>query len=288
MATVEQVLETATEFMLKSPPGELKEVVHDIRRLISDESILNSTIGATFREYNTDQMIQVPFQDHVMLVTKEGEISEGQYMNPRAGQVVFFDHITQQITGSRPFSGEEVDREVEPYRKAFEAAVGEYIAEHYLNGTATVYGSRNNQKAEITVCISSSKFSPSNYWNGRWRSKWHCDFQIGSTKVDLEGLLKVDVHYYEDGNVQLNTEAMKAGFVTAESSRPEAMADVAIKAIGDLEALYQSDLEDNYHAMDGTTFKALRRILPITRNKVDWEKIHGYRLGVDITEYTKD
>jgi len=98
----------------------------------------------------------------------------------------------------------------------------------------------------------------------------------------------VDVHYFEDGNVQLNTEAMKAAFVTAESSRPEAMAAVAIRAIGDLEALYQSDLEDNYHAMDGTTFKALRRILPITRNKVDWEKIHSYRIGVDITEYTKD
>jgi len=86
---------------------------------------------------------------------------------------------------------EESDKEVEPYRKAFEAAVGTYMAEHYLNGTAMVYGSRNNQKAELIVCISSSKFSPSNYWNGRWRAKWQCDFVIGSTKVDLEGLLKV-------------------------------------------------------------------------------------------------
>lgn len=96
------------------------------------------------------------------------------------------------------------------------------------------------------------------------------------------------MHYFEDGNVQLNTEAMKAAFVSAESSRPEAMAEVAVKAIEDLEALYQSDLEDNYNNMDSTTFKALRRVLPITRNKVDWEKIHAYTWGADITEYTKD
>ena len=74
MATVEQVIETATEFMLKSPPGELKEVVNDIRHLLADESILNSTILPTFREYNTEQMIQVPFQDHAILITKEGEV----------------------------------------------------------------------------------------------------------------------------------------------------------------------------------------------------------------------
>lgn len=96
------------------------------------------------------------------------------------------------------------------------------------------------------------------------------------------------MHYYEDGNVQMNTEAVKAAFVTAELSHPDSLASVAVKAIEDLEALYQSDLEDNYHAMDSTTFKALRRILPITRNKVDWEKIHGYTFGTDITEYTKD
>lgn len=41
--------------------------------------------------------------------------------------------------------------------------------------------------------------------NGRWRSHWSVTFDpsaIGES-VELKGVVKVQVHYYEDGNVQL-------------------------------------------------------------------------------------
>jgi capping protein alpha len=41
-----------------------------------------------------------------------------------------------------------------------------------------------------------------NYRNGRWRSEWTLKL-AGS---QLQGLMRCSVHYYEDGNVQLNTD----------------------------------------------------------------------------------
>ena len=39
--------------------------------------------------------------------------------------------------------------------------------------------------------------------NGKWRSQWSLTFPESGGTVEITGILKVQVHYYEDGNVQL-------------------------------------------------------------------------------------
>jgi len=274
MASQEELTEIANNFLLNAPPGEFMEVVTDVRALLPDQSLLNESAPRTFREYNTEQMIPIesPGHDHKVLITKYGEVADGEYLDPRGGQVLTFDHIKQQVTGQRPISG-ELDSSLEPVRKAFEKHASDYVAQHYPTGATTVYG----RDGQIIIAICSNKLNASNFWNGRWRSTW--TYQNG----ELTGHFKICVHYYEDGNVQLNTDTKQKTTIAEAGKDPETVATAALKAISKMEQQFQSSLETSYTTMGDTTFKALRRHLPITRQRIEWNKILAYKVGENMS-----
>lgn len=105
-------------------------------------------------------------------------------------------------------------------------------------------------------------------------------FHLFVPLTELKGHLRVNVHYYEDGNVQLNTNTVKRTAVRA--SNPAQLADEAVKAISKLEHEFHTSLESSYDMMNETTFKALRRALPMTHTKVQWSKISQYKLGQEL------
>lgn len=92
----------------------------------------------------------------------------------------------------------------------------------------------------------------------------------------LEGTIKVDVHYYEDGNVRLLTNKTVAASIGSETGSAIA------KEISATEKKYQEELNRGFVDLSEGTFKGLRRQLPVTRQKIEWDKLTGYRLGQDI------
>ncbi len=88
--------------------------------------------------------------------------------------------------------------------------------------------------------------------------------------------MKVDVHYYEDGNVRLlTTKPVKASISSGSAS-------TIVREIAVAEKKYQEELNKGFNNLSEGAFKGLRRQLPITRQKIEWDKIAGYRLGQDI------
>ncbi len=86
----------------------------------------------------------------------------------------------------------------------------------------------------------------------------------------------MDVHYYEDGNVRLLTSKAAAASVPSGTG-----AGVAREiALG--EKKYQEELNRSFTSLSEGAFKALRRQLPVTRQKIEWDKVASYRLGQDI------
>lgn len=108
--------------------------------------------------------------------------------------------------------------------------------------------------------------------NGRWRSL----YIYSPSSSSLTGSLKVDVHYYEDGNVRLLTD--KPVSLSVSSSTASAI----VREIALAEKKYQEELNKGFNSLSEGAFKGLRRQLPITRQKIEWDKIAGYRLGQDI------
>lgn len=83
----------------------------------------------------------------------------------------------------------------------------------------------------------------------------------------------MDVHYYEDGNVRMSTSKK------VELSSGIGSADAVVKEIAKAENKYQEELNRAFTSLSEGSFKGLRRQLPVTRQRVEWDKIGGYRVS---------
>lgn len=277
-----QLDERVASFVLQSPPGEINDVLNDVRAIVNDDESLEQGILPALRDYNLAQFItvDVPGTSHQTIVSDIARIpsddeDQERFLDPRSKTSFKFDHLRLEATDSRP---EESDIDVEPLRAALESSALAYISAHYHDGVVAVFSVQPHN--QFIVQIVANKYNPSNYWSGRWRSQYYIDFD---SKM-IEGKVLVNVHYYEQGNVQLETShdltipIPAAVTTTAPNSASKILALIDIE-----ESRLQKSYNDAYHEMAEKAFKGLRRALPLTRQKIDWDKVLGYKLGAELT-----
>lgn len=84
------------------------------------------------------------------------------------------------------------------------------------------------------------------------------------------------MHYYEDGNVRLLTNKPVTATVSSATGAG------IVREIAAAERKYQEELNRGFTNLSEGAFKGLRRQLPVTRQKIEWDKVASYRLGQDI------
>ncbi|KAG8984840.1 F-actin-capping protein subunit alpha [Tulasnella sp. 427] len=298
MSSTEDSMTIASSFLLQSPPGEINDVLSgqselkasptlrhapsgDVRNIIADDAELEKGIAAALEEYNLTQFttVEVPGHQHQVVICEDGRIDDGhdgslpRFLDPRSKTSFSFSHAELTVSDPEPAS---VSEESESFRQVLDTLT--YLQDHYHDGVASVFVL---SPSSFSLVLVANKYNPSNFWSGRWRSRYVIDLDRGQ----ILGKVLINVHYYEQGNVQL--QATHTPSLTLPPPHPtpanSQTATKLLKLIEIQEGEYQTSLANVYHDLGEKTFKGLRRALPMTRSKMDWDKVLGYKLGAELS-----
>jgi len=277
--------EIASNFVLNSPPGQTQKVVEDVTKLVGADCLDAASLEEMVMRVNRDKFlaVEVPGAGYRVLLTPEGQLGGGlTFLDPQGRQALLISHAEQRCTGVKALDAatSAACEGAERVRASVHAAMSRYAADKLPDATVTTYGFVRGGKQRVTCCVGRCNMNLSNYWSGLWRSSWTLEVSEGAASGQLSGSVACNVHYFEDGNVQLDDG-------TKFTQSIEVRGDVGaafVSAVCELEAGFIASMEDIYTTLSESVLNALRRRLPITRVKFDWDNkasVHKLATGLN-------
>jgi capping protein (actin filament) muscle Z-line, alpha len=137
---------------------------------------------------------------------------------------------------------------------------------------------------DLNVTTCSERIDVKNCYAGLWRGDWKINV-LSDTDATLEGSILIHVYCHETCNVQLKTKKSYDSLQIRCSSSSSASLAKAIQAkIATIESDVVAELDDMYHTMD-EKLKALRRVLPVMRTRLEWNVL-AHRMVKKLEETT--
>jgi capping protein (actin filament) muscle Z-line, alpha len=275
----EQIL---NNFLTNAPPGEFDACCADVKGLLGASAgsvFTQAQEAAAARAWDQDQMIAVTSGDHSVLLTKYNCLGDS-YLDSKGKQTIVYNHLSKTVESSAPAT---VDEDLEPWRNALDLECSKYASGFFLNGVCGVYAQPNDPSGAfvVKVCISAALFKGAAFYNGRWRSDYTVTFTPGKAG-DVVGVVKTNVHCFEGGNVQLDASVNKSKRGIPCLNAADFASNVA-QTLNAMETDYQVQFEAVYDGLDASSFKALRRALPMKRELLRWPQIMSYKLNDDLS-----
>jgi capping protein alpha len=271
--TPTQKLQLAKNFVVNSPPAQTSHVLEDLKVLIGEDVLTEKKRLGFTAQVNKEQFAAVKLGDGKrVLLTPHGELPDGLFLDPSTQSAIVVDHVMLTAEASdKPVDPAQLASMREGTTSAMRAAVDEamqkYVSSHLPDGVVTTYGTAV-AGSRIVCCIAALTHNLENYWAGRWKAEWTLEVPSGGSIGTLTGTVSCHVHYFEDGNVQLDDKVV----FQSEIEVKDVGASFAAK-VKELDLQFYAKLEEIYGGLSDEVLKNLRRRLPITGQKFDWDKL---------------
>ena len=236
--TDEERVRIAQHFLLNAPPGQFADVLRDVQSLVPAGCLSEAQLGGICRAYNTKtaRRLEVEEGGAAVLLVPEGEVGgdAGRYLDPAGRRSVAVDHAAFKATGTEEAAAAEGD---DADRAAIEAALRDYAGRQYAGPTTAAAYAAPAGGGGVVAYVSGERCSLRNFWSGSWVSRW----EVAGGRI--KGSVTVRAHYFEDGNVQLQTKKACANTSIPKGSAGD-VASAVQSHIATEEKVVQEGLEE--------------------------------------------
>jgi len=252
IVTVEEKHLIARHFIGKSPANEGPAIAKD----------LNKLIGNDINEQNLNEFLAhraVKWSDFIqgsdVIFCSQSKQEDGSFVDPFSGEQIKVDFLTNKILEKG-----EVKPNADEFRAELAKEVRKYVdlqfcKEEHASRRSAVFG----EDGAYEIIITAKNVNLNNFWTGSWCTK----YTYNTNNNTLQSETNVNVHYFEKGNVQLNTTHKAELEVTKKG------ATGIVEAMQEIEDEFQQGLQD-FFLNNKSTFKTVRRALPIHGKKMNW------------------
>ena len=243
----------------KTPIGHLGKSLENLRSVVGEEVMDTNDVKKEIHNYGENHLsaVQNDITNTKVVISSLTKDSEGFYHDQ--GQKVKFK-IGLESGAVEEAQQTDIQNEL---RDTIESKIKEYLEKCYQM-QVTKYNIYFDGANKIVVLISVHNLNLKSFWSGEWLSTW--DLDISGNQV--KGALKANTYYYEEGNIQFSLDTKFN--TTIGGGDNNTVANNLVEFIKNSENSVQLELETVYDELSENYIKPLRRKLPVTGTKMNW------------------
>ena len=134
-----------------------------------------------------------------------------------------------------------------------------------------------NADGQVTILLYAERIQLQQYHAGSWTARYFINEHVDEEKLTISGKIVLHAHTFENGNLQLKS--------IVDLPRVETNKSGIFQQIQKWDEDSVMALRGVYDDMSGDILKKLRRVMPVTRTRFDWN-VEGHRgirqLGIEV------